>query len=90
MNVPSGKPGVRTHGGELIELPDLGYFLFLLIAAASQMTYPGLASHSAEPGWMKLGLRAQNSQQDSGASNWSFQNESVQVALAADLACFPP
>ena len=36
MNFPSGKPGARTQGGKLMHLPDMGYFLFLLISDASK------------------------------------------------------
>lgn len=54
------------------------------------MTCPGLASPSAEPGWMRLGTGGQHCQQDSGAPNLSsFQNESVQAARAGCLAWSP-
>ena len=44
VNFASGKPRVRTQGGELMHLPDMDYFLFLLIIDVSQMACPGLAS----------------------------------------------
>lgn len=65
---------------KLMALPDPGYLL-LLVSDTSQMTCPGLAGFSVDPGWW----RGEQCQQASGAPEMP---PSV-LSLVSSLAWFP-